>query len=61
MKNVVTIGQVAKHFGCQLWQVRRLFERGILPEPERIGQQRVIKVKELPKLGAALKKAGYVK
>ena len=31
----LTIGDVARRFACQPWQVRRLFERGLLPPAAR--------------------------
>ena len=59
-KTYFTLGQVAKQCGCRLWQVARLFERGILPEPERIGILRVVREDELPAIRAALERCGYV-
>jgi hypothetical protein len=59
MSNPLTIGQVAKRFGCRPWQVRRLFESGKLPEPPRVGCYRVFFVEQLPEIEAALRAAGY--
>jgi hypothetical protein len=56
----LTIGQVARHFGCPPWAVRRLFERRILPEPPRVGAYRVVAPEQLPEIGTALKQAGYI-
>jgi len=42
------------------WQVRRLFESGMLPEPDRIGGYRVIHRADLPKVEEALRRAGYL-
>lgn len=56
-----SLGDVARYFGVQLWQVRRLFERGILPEPGRIGRYRIILGMQMPKVKDALIKAGYIK
>jgi hypothetical protein len=56
----LTLGQVAKRFGCRTWQVARLFEREILPEPKRIGILRVISIGELETVRAALEECGYM-
>ena len=56
-----SLGEVAKRFGCQLWQVRRLFERGILPEPPRVGQYRVIPEGDLSRVEEALRSVGYLR
>jgi hypothetical protein len=56
----LTLGQVARHFGCQLWQVRRVFERGLLEEPARVGAFRVIAREELHRLERALREGGYL-
>lgn len=55
-----TLGEVAEHFRLPTWKIRRLFERGILPPAERIGLYRVVAAKDLPKIEAALHKAGYL-
>jgi hypothetical protein len=56
----LTIGPVARRFGCQPWQIRRLFERGLLPQAPRVGPYRVIAIAELPRIEEALRKAGYL-
>jgi hypothetical protein len=56
----LTIGAVANHFGCQSWQVRRLFERGHLPPALRVGAYRVIPVADLHLVEDALREAGYL-
>ena len=56
----LTIGEVATRVGCQNWQVRRLFERGLLPPAHRVGAYRVIAVVDLPAVEAALRDAGYL-
>jgi DNA-binding transcriptional MerR regulator len=55
-----TIGAVAAHFGCKPWQVRRLYERGLLPPAPRVGAYRVVSAEDLPKVEAALRQAGYL-
>jgi DNA-binding transcriptional MerR regulator len=55
-----TVGAAARHLGCQPWQIRRLFERGLLPPAPRVGTYRVIAAKDLPKVEAALRQAHYL-
>jgi hypothetical protein len=62
---LLTIGQVGQHFRdqgyrVQDWQVRRIYERRILPEPGRCGIFRVISISDLPKVEEALRRAGYL-
>jgi hypothetical protein len=60
------VGDVAQHFaekyGVDLaaWQVRRVFNLGLLEPAQRLGPNRVINPRDLPKLERALKKAGYL-
>ena len=61
MAKLLTIGEVATRFGLQMWQVRRLFERGFLPEPDRVGVNRVVPEGDMPKIEKALREAGYLK
>jgi hypothetical protein len=55
-----TLGPIARHFDVEVWQIRRLFERRILPEPDRIGNYRVIPAEQLPLIESALRQAGYL-
>jgi DNA-binding transcriptional MerR regulator len=57
---VLTIGTVARRLGCQAWQVRRLFERGLLPPAARVGLYRVVAESDLPAVEQALREAGYL-
>ena len=56
----LTLGPASRLLGCHTWQLRRLFERGLLPEPPRVGAYRVIAVEDLPKVEEALRRAGYL-
>ena len=56
----LTIGAVARRYGCFAWQVRRLFERGLLPPAARVGAYRVIAAADLPQVEVALRAAGYL-
>jgi hypothetical protein len=60
-KQAFTIGDVARRLGVRPWQVRRIFERGILPEPLRFGAYRLLTDTDLPALETALKTVGYLK
>jgi DNA-binding transcriptional MerR regulator len=57
----LTVGAVAQRFGCHPWQIRRLFERGLLPPALRVGAYRVIAVEDLPAVENALKRARYLR
>lgn len=56
----LTIGNVARYFRCQPWQVRRAIERKLLEEPPRVGAYRVFVAADLPRIEAALRVAGYL-
>jgi DNA-binding transcriptional MerR regulator len=57
----VTVGEAARRLGCRPWQIRRLFERGLLPPAARLGTYRVISESDLPKVEDALKRVGYLR
>ncbi|HQR07137.1 MAG TPA: hypothetical protein PLN21_09960 [Gemmatales bacterium] len=57
----LTLGALAKRYpGLQVWQIRRLFERGLVPEPPRVAGLRIIPIDDVPKIVTALKNAGYL-
>jgi hypothetical protein len=57
---LLTIGEAAAMLGCDAWQLRRLYTRGLLPEPQRVGPFRVIPSNDLGSIERALRKAGYL-
>ena len=57
----ITIGRAATLLGVKPWQVRRVFERGALPEPARVGAYRVVTEGDLPIIKSALQRLGYLK
>jgi hypothetical protein len=59
--NLLTLGDVAQRLGCQLWQVARVIDRGLFPQPARVGCYRVLSLDDLPAMRAALIKAGFLK
>lgn len=58
---MMTLGDVARKYGLQTWQVRRLYERRILPEPSRVGSSRAVPETDLPVIEAKLIEYGYLK
>jgi hypothetical protein len=59
VKKAYTVGEVSEIFGVPVWCVRRIFERKLLPEPQRIGPFRAIPESDLPAVGKALNAVGY--
>lgn len=59
--SILTLGDVARRYGCPVWKLRRLYERGKLPPAERAGQYRVVRPADLPTIEAALRRAGYIR
>jgi hypothetical protein len=56
----LTLGDIARHYGRPVWMVRRLYERGILSEPPRVGGYRVVPPADVPLVEAAMRRAGYL-
>jgi DNA-binding transcriptional MerR regulator len=54
------LGDLSRRYGVPVWKIRRLFTRGLVPEPERAGAYRVLRERDLARIEAALKKAGYL-
>lgn len=57
----ISIGQIALKLHVFPWKIRRLFETGKLPEPERIGNYRLFTEADIPRIKKALEEAGYLK
>jgi DNA-binding transcriptional MerR regulator len=60
MTTPLTIGDVARLFDVAPWQVRRLFERALVPQARRVGAYRIIDPADLPTIEGALREAGYL-
>jgi hypothetical protein len=60
-EELLTIGQVGDELKVQSWKVRRLYERGLLPEPPRLGRNRWIARSSLSAVREALLAHGYLK
>jgi hypothetical protein len=61
MSEVMSTSEAARRLGVGVWAVRRVYEKKLLPDAPRIGQNRLIRGDDLPHLEAALRKAGYLK
>jgi hypothetical protein len=60
VRQFLTLGDIARHCKIPVWQVRRLYENGVLSEPARAGRYRLVPFEELPAIEAALRTAGYL-
>jgi hypothetical protein len=59
-KPFMTVTEAGARLGVPGWVVRRLFERKLLPEPQRAGERRIIIEEDLPVLEKALRQHGYL-
>jgi DNA-binding transcriptional MerR regulator len=59
-KPPITLGTISRRTGLPVWKIRRVFERGLLPEPQRVGAYRVIDEADYHKVEAVLRSAGYL-
>jgi hypothetical protein len=57
----LTLGQVAEQLGCQLWQVQRVVDCGLVPPPIRLGRLRGVPRGQLGEYRRALKEQGFLK
>ncbi len=55
-----TTREIAKTLAVPDWKIRRLFEDGNLPEPERFGGLRVIRSVDIPAIVDALRRRGWI-
>lgn len=58
--NILGTADVALIFTQPVWRIRRLYELGILVDPDRIGTARMIPVSTLPEIAAALRAKGWL-
>jgi hypothetical protein len=59
--DVLSTGAAAVELGVSRRAVIALFQRGLLPEPTRVGRNRVIRRSELPQVLSALSRGGYLR
>ena len=60
MPNFFSTREVAHMLGTDEWRVRRLFENGTLPEPDRFAGKRAIAGESLPQIVDALRDRGWL-
>jgi len=54
------IGAVAAELNIESWRVRRLADRGLCPQPRRLGRYRVFSRSDIPAIREAADRAGYL-
>jgi len=57
---ILSVGEVADLLTVQSWRIARLFELGVLPEPERVAGRRMIRADMVPKVVEALRARGWL-
>jgi len=57
----VLIGSVADEVGIDSWRLRMLADRGLCPQPQRLGRIRVFKRSDIPAIREAAHLAGYIR
>jgi len=55
MKSIFSTRELAEILGTETWRVRRLFQDGTLPEPERFAGKRAIPGRQIPAIVDALR------
>lgn len=60
MRHHNTTREVGELLGVDTWQVRRIFEDGTLPEPERFAGKRAIPGSMIPAIVDALRARGWL-
>ena len=56
----LSLGQLGDLLGVQSWRIARLFEMGVLPEPPRIANRRLIPKANIPDIVDALRARGWL-
>lgn len=56
----LTTREVADLLGVEVWQIRRIYKSGNLPEPPRAGLYRLIPRTDLPLIIDALRNRGWL-
>jgi hypothetical protein len=56
----LSLGEVADLLSVQSWRIARLFELGVLPEPERVAGRRMIPSDIVPEVADALRARGWL-
>jgi len=56
----LSTGDLGDALGVQSWRIARLFELGVLPEPQRIGNRRLIPKSMVPRVVDALRERNWL-
>ena len=56
----LSLGELADLLSVQSWRIARLFELGILPEPQRKSGRRLIPKTMVPRIVASLEERGWL-
>ena len=59
-RSYLSLGEVADLLSAQSWRIARLFELGVLPEPERVAGRRMIPREMVPEVAEALRNRGWL-
>ena len=59
-RNVFSTAEIARIVGTDTWRVRRLFEDGTLPEPDRFAGKRAIPQSCVPAIIDELRARGWL-
>lgn len=57
---VFTLGDLARRWGVATWQIRRLYETGVLPPAARVGAYRIVAAGDVWRVERALESVGYL-
>lgn len=60
MQSRFTTRSIADLLGTEEWRVRRLYELGVLDEPERFAGKRAIEREQIPAIVDALRDRGWL-
>ena len=55
-----TVGELGDVLGVQAWRISRLFELGLIPEPQRVGGRRLISQAMVGNIVTALRDRGWL-
>jgi len=56
----LSLGELADMLSVQAWRISRLFEQGEIPEPPRVGRNRMIPKTAIPDIVDALRRHGWL-
>ena len=60
MRRIYSTHNVADFLGVETWRIRRIFEDGTLPEPDRFAGKRAIPAELIPAIVDALRARGWL-